>query len=109
MSNLTNGAQTVEPNHKTRKIIMKIAFALCALLLVGAMTVNAQDKPKAKADPEAMFKKKDANGDGKLSKEEFTKGAKDPAKAEAAFDKMAKDGFVSKEDFIANAGKKKGK
>ena len=88
---------------------MKIAFALCALLIAGGLTLNAADKgDKPKADPEAVFKKKDANGDGKLSKEEFTKGAKDPAKAEAAFDKLQKDGFVTKEAFLA-APKKKAK
>jgi len=51
----------------------------------------------------------DTNGDGKLSKEEFTKGAKDAAKSEAQFDKMQKDGSVSKEAFIAGMSKKKAK
>lgn len=90
---------------------MKIAFALCALLLTSAISLNAADKgDKPKVDPEAAFKKKDTNGDGKLSKEEFTKGSKDAAKSEAAFaakDKD-KDGFLTLEEFKAG-GKKKDK
>ncbi|MCE9518795.1 MAG: EF-hand domain-containing protein [Verrucomicrobia bacterium] len=88
---------------------MKIKFALCAILLAGAFTINAGDKPKAadkpKADPEAAFKKKDENSDGKISKEEFV-GKKDgeaKTKAEASFTAKDtdKDGFLSKEEFTA--------
>lgn len=85
---------------------MKFTFALCALLHVGAFTIHAADKPKA--DPEATFMKKDADSDGKISKEEFTKKTKDQAKAEAAF--TAKDtdknGSLSKEEFMAKKAKK---
>jgi Ca2+-binding EF-hand superfamily protein len=99
---------------------MKITFALCALLLVGAFTLNAEDKPKTaeapkaeakpKADPEAAFKKKDANGDGKISKDEFV-GKKDgeaKTKAEASFTAKDtdKDGSLSKEEFTATHAKK---
>ncbi len=60
-------------------------------------------------DPEAFFKKKDANGDGKVSKEEFLKGAKDAAKAEAAFTAKDKDkdGSLTLEEFKTGGGKKK--
>lgn len=67
------------------------------------------DKGKPKMSPEEFFKKKDANGDGKISKEEFLKGAKDSAKAETQFaarDKD-KDGSISKEEFTAAPKKKK--
>lgn len=67
------------------------------------------EKGKGKGDPAAYFAKKDTNGDGKLSKEEFTKGSKDAAKSEAQFaakDKD-KDGSVSKEEFLAPGKKKK--
>jgi len=90
---------------------MKIAITLCALLLCGGITLKAADKAdKPKADPEAAFKRKDANSDGKLSKEEFLKGAKDATKSEAQFaakDKD-KDGSLTKEEFTA-VGKKKAK
>ena len=58
------------------------------------------------------MKRIDTNGDGKISKEEFVKGAKDAAKAEAAFTAKDKDkdGFLSKEEFMAKGpGKKKDK
>ena len=54
-----------------------------------------------------MFKRKDKDGDGFLSKEEFVAKAKDAAKAETAFGKKDKDsdGKLSKEEFTATPGK----
>lgn len=89
---------------------MKALTTILAVLALTTFTVNAQEKGKGKKpDPEAMFKKKDGNSDGKLSKEEFTKGAKDAAKAETAFGKLDKDksGDLSLEEFKAMGGKKK--
>ena len=56
-----------------------------------------------------MFSKKDADGNGKVTKEEFVKGAKDATKAEAQFTKLDKDadGSLSKEEFTKRGGKKK--
>lgn len=89
---------------------MKITALLFAILLSASMTYAA-DGDKPKPNPEEMFKKKDGNGDGKVSKEEFTKGTKDAAKAEAAFTAKDKDkdGSLTKEEFTASGGKKKGK
>ncbi|MEY4484102.1 MAG: hypothetical protein RL693_1554 [Verrucomicrobiota bacterium] len=89
---------------------MKITALLFALLLSASMTYAA-DGDKPKPSPEEMFKKKDANGDGKVSKEEFTKGAKDAAKAEARFTALDKDkdGSLTKEEFSAAPAKKKDK
>jgi len=60
-----------------------------------------------------MFKKKDKDADGFISKEEFSKGAKDAAKAEAAFAKKDtnSDGKLSPEEFAAGGkgSKKKNK
>lgn len=92
---------------------MKRIITTFAALAVSAAFVTAADeakKPAKKpADPEAMFKKKDTNGDGSLSKEEFTAGAKDAAKAEAAFKAKDKDadGKLSKEEATAAPKKKK--
>lgn len=74
----------------------------------GEPAKEAPAKPKPKHDPAKIFKKKDADSDGFLSKEEFTKGAKDAAKAETAFGKRDKnsDGKLSMEEF---APKPKGK
>ncbi|MFZ4763843.1 MAG: EF-hand domain-containing protein [Roseimicrobium sp.] len=90
---------------------MKITAILSALL-VCATVASAQADPKKekpKADPAVVFAKKDKNGDGKLSKEEFTAGAKDAAKAETQFTNKDKDkdGSVSKEEFTAAPKKKK--
>ncbi len=102
---------------------MKITAVLFALLVSASFTFAA-DKPeggakpeggkkpegaeKAKPDLAAVFAKKDGNGDGKLSKEEFLKGAKDAAKAEKQFTAKDKDkdGSLSKEEFTTPGGKK---
>jgi Ca2+-binding EF-hand superfamily protein len=92
---------------------MKVTSILFALLVATSFSYGADEKKadKPKADPEAMFKKADANGDGKVSKEEFLKGAKDAAKKEAQFTAKDKDkdGSLSKEEFTAAGGKKKDK
>jgi Ca2+-binding EF-hand superfamily protein len=92
---------------------MKALTTILAVLALGTFVVNAADeKPKAKMTPEEAFKKKDGNGDGKVSKEEFTK-TKDATKAEGlgkmfdAKDKN-KDGSLDLEEFKAG-GKGKGK
>lgn len=88
-----------------------------ALLLFATLTTfsfagpkkDGADKAKKKPDPEKVFAKKDADADGKLSKDEFLKGAKDATRAEKAFGHKDKDkdGFLSKEEFKAQPGKKK--
>ena len=88
---------------------MKIIITLLALATLGSFSLQAADgdKPKKPApSPEEMFKKKDGNADGKISKEEWTKGAKDAANA-----KLDKDasGDVSLEELKAGGAKKKKK
>jgi Ca2+-binding EF-hand superfamily protein len=95
---------------------MKIITSFLAILALSAVTSFAADeapkKPegdKPKMTPEEMFTKKDADKDGKVSKEEYLKGSKDAAKSEATFTKKDadKDGFLSKAEFTAAPKKKK--
>jgi Ca2+-binding EF-hand superfamily protein len=94
---------------------MKITAALFALLVSASFTFAAEgDKKPAEGEKKpvdlaAVFAKKDADGNGKVTKEEFLKGAKDATKAEAQFTKKDKDkdGSLTKEEFTAAGGKKK--
>lgn len=75
-------------------------------------------KPSAKSQPPnsgqsvasrtALFLRKDKNGDGKLSREEFMANQVDPVQAKARFEAwdLNKDGFLSRDEFIYQ-GKKK--
>ena len=105
-----------------------ITSILAALALGTTLATAADEKPaapaaggdakpaagadaKPKRDPAEVFKKLDANGDGKVSLEEFKAGPagkKDPAKAEEIFKKKDKDGdgFLTLEEFSAAGGKK---
>ena len=80
------------------------------------ITTAEAKKPKGEGkgkggDPAAMFDAKDADKDGFLTKAEYGAGAKDAAKADAHFAKLAKGADkISKADFIAAAaGHKKKK
>jgi Ca2+-binding EF-hand superfamily protein len=91
---------------------MKAIITLFAVLSIASISFAADEAKKTEkkaADPEATFKKKDANSDGKVSKEEFLKGQKDAAKAETQFTRKDKDkdGNLTLEEFKAAGGKKK--
>lgn len=65
----------------------------------------AQGKAGAqpKQDRAAMFTRRDTNGDGKLSREEFLANQPDPDQAPKRFEAFDtnQDGFLSREEFIA--------
>jgi len=98
-----------------REFRMFVVATVMVALLGGVFGVAnaAKDKDKKKMDPEKIFAKKDADGDGKLSVEEFLGKAK-PDKAEGVKKRFAKldkdqDGSLSLEEFKASFGGKKGK
>lgn len=95
---------------------MKTLTSILSALALGTAFATAADeaaKPeKKKADPEAMFKKLDADSNGAVSLEEFKAGPmgkKDPAKAEETFKKKDanNDGALSLDELKARGGKKK--
>jgi len=107
---------------------MKSITSILALLAVGTTLAMAEapapgapaapaapaagDAAKPKKDPAEVFKKLDANNDGKISLDEFKAGPagkKDPAKAEEIFKKKDKDndGFLTLEEFSAGGKKNK--
>lgn len=82
-------------------------FGLGALLAAAVcccgVTSLAADAPKKERDPAKFFDKKDANGDGFLTLDEFKAGMpeKAAAKADARFKKVDADGDgkVSRDEF----------
>lgn len=90
-----------------------LAVAVLAGFLAGtfAPTADAAEKDGKKRDPEAVFKKLDKDGDGKLTFDEY-KGKAEGKKAEAAekrFKKMDtnEDQALSLDEFKAGIPKKK--
>jgi hypothetical protein len=88
--------------------VAALPFVLAgAALMAHAQTKNPSAEPapvaKDKEVVEAAFKRADANGDGKLSKEE---AAKLPA-ISAKFDQLdkSKQGFITLEEFAAGFAK----
>lgn len=63
---------------------------------------SAETTAKQKTDRAALFARKDADNDGKLTREEFLKGQPDPNKAPARFTRFDadKDGVLTREEFI---------
>jgi Ca2+-binding EF-hand superfamily protein len=77
---------------------------LLTFLVACSTNVQAEEKGKGKHGKahaaKHELKKRDANNDGSISKEEFLAGAKDAARAEKIFAKLDRngDGAISKDD-----------
>ncbi|NLF70938.1 MAG: sulfatase-like hydrolase/transferase [Candidatus Anammoximicrobium sp.] len=74
----------------------------------GQKTRRGVSSAKPKQDRAAMFARRDKDGDGKLTREEFLIGQPDPDEAPSRFPRFDtdKDSTLSREEFI-NAGKPK--
>jgi Ca2+-binding EF-hand superfamily protein len=92
-----------------RTFAWRLVFAVIVGCCVSAAV--AADGEKKRPDPEQMFKKRDANGDGSLSLEEFKTGMPEKAltKADARFKKLdtSGDGKLSLDEFKAGLPPKK--
>lgn len=87
----------------------RILIAATAALLSLPLALNAADETKKKGP----YMLADTDGDGKVSKVEYVAAMKDKLDAKAADTKFTdldkdKDGFLSREEFNAGGGEKKG-
>ena len=95
-----------------KSVVGVIACLVLLSLVAGTFAKGAAegDAKKKARDPGAMFDKKDADGDGKISIDEGVGKKKEAAadKMKAVFTKKDKDGdgFLSKEELLAKGGKK---
>jgi hypothetical protein len=96
---------------------MKINITAMTAATLALVSANAEDRPPGpppgggaggpRPNPEEVFKKLDANGDGSVSLEEFKAGPRAPKEADKAqevFSKIDKDGSggISLEEFKAH-------
>jgi Ca2+-binding EF-hand superfamily protein len=87
----------------------RILIAALAAVLSLPLALRAADEPKKKGP----FVTADANNDGKVSLDEYVAAMKDRLDATAAKARFAdldkdKDGFLSRQEFNAGVGEKKG-
>lgn len=87
------------------RLITRVSCCALTLGLVGlvALPLSAAEKEKKPRDPAKIFSRRDADGDGKLTFDEFKAGMKEAAldKAEQRFKRIDADGdgSVTLEEF----------
>src|SRR5438105_7003991 len=89
--------------------MMRLAVALALVTLVIAIPADGwSDDPPPKLEPAALFRRIDANNDGKISREEFRtfianapRFKDNPDLARGLFDRLDtnRDGFLSPDEF----------
>lgn len=98
------------PFHAAAAVLLAATSTLCAMQAVQAAdgTASGSRAERIKAEFEARFKKADANGDGKLTKDEAKNGM--PRVAEH-FDEIDRDkhGSITPADIAAWMREQKGK
>ncbi|OAI55139.1 hypothetical protein AYO44_00035 [Planctomycetaceae bacterium SCGC AG-212-F19] len=101
-----------------RHMLTGLVALIIGLMAIGTAGAADDAAGKKKADPEALFKKLDTDGDGKISKAEFSafvdklkaklgdKGDKAAKALDGLFEKLDKnkDGYLSLEEFKAFKG-----
>src|SRR5262245_1745249 len=85
-----------------------VALALLAIVAVAPTDTWGDDLPSPEADPGVIFRRLDANGDGKISRDEFRaflanapRFKDQPELARGLFDRLDtnRDGFLSLDEF----------
>ena len=73
----------------------------------GRTTTPPAQAAKARQNRAAMFARRDRDGDGKLTREEFLANQPDPNEAPKRFVLFDadKDGFLSKDEFVTMGGR----
>lgn len=94
------------------KLVVGMGVCVVVVSVVGSSLAKDRAEGDKKQDGGAMFEKKDKNGDGKLSLDEFVgkKAGEDAEKLKEVFKKKDKDGdgFLTKDDMARKGGKAKG-
>lgn len=83
-----------------------IPMLLAPLLLVLPMCAHSKNHTEKRSteELEAAFQRKDDNHDGYLSREEFLANAKDPKRAARTFEKRDRniDGKLSQQEYVVH-------
>ena len=92
---------------KLKKLAIVTLLTGIMLLLIGHNFSWSQKSPSNASKAESWFRAIDADGDGKISREEYLKNAEKRAEKNFRDMDVNKDGYVSKEEFKGTSKKRK--